>query len=115
MLLYAFLFPIIAIISIIWFALRYKNGKNSLGTTIMWTFFWIFVILFSVFPEFSNTFAAIFGITRGLDFIIILVFIILFYTIFKLYLIVDKMQNDINTMVKEVALNNEVTIEDKEE
>lgn len=115
MLLYAFLFPIIAIISIIWFALRYKNGKNSLGTTIMWSFFWIFVILFSVFPEFSNTFASIFGITRGLDFIIILVFIILFYTIFKLYLIVDKMQNDLNTMVKEVALSNEITLKDKEE
>jgi hypothetical protein len=61
------------------------------------------------------TFARIFGITRGLDFIIILVFVILFYTILKLYFIVDKMQNDLNKIVKEVALNNEITLEEEEE
>ena len=63
----------------------------------------------------SITFARLFGITRGLDFIIILVFVVLFYTVLKLYFIVDKMQNDMNTLVKEVALNNEIRVDDEEE
>jgi hypothetical protein len=113
--LYALIFPIISLIAIIWFITRYLKGKNSFFTVFLWSIFWIVVSLFAIFPNVSMTFARIFGITRGLDFIIILVFVILFYTILKLYFIVDKMQNDLNKIVKEVALNNEITLEEEEE
>ncbi|MBE6497186.1 MAG: DUF2304 family protein [Methanobrevibacter sp.] len=115
MYLYALIFPIISLIAIIWFITRYLKGKNSFFTVFLWSIFWIVVSLFAIFPNVSMTFARIFGITRGLDFIIILVFVILFYTILKLYFIVDKMQNDLNKIVKEVALNNEITLEEEEE
>lgn len=115
MLLYSFIFPIIAIIAIIWFVLRYMKGKNSLATIVLWTIFWIIVSIFALFPDLSTSFASAFGITRGLDFVIILVFVILFYTVLKLYFIVDEMQNDLNKIVKEVAIQNEITLEDEEE
>lgn len=115
MYLYALVFPIISVIAIIWFITRYMKGKNSFVTVVLWSIFWIVVSLFAIFPDISITFARLFGITRGLDFIIILVFVILFYTILKLYFIVDKMQNNLNTLVKEVALNNEIDIDDEEE
>ena len=115
MLFYSFIFPIISIIAIIWFVFRYVKGKNSLATVILWTIFWIIVSIFAVFPNLSTSFASLFGITRGLDFVIILVFVILFYTVLKLYFIVDKMQNDMNKIVKEVAIQNEITLEDEEE
>ena len=111
MYLYALIFPIISVIAIIWFITRYFKGKNSFTTVILWSIFWIVVSLFAIFPDISITFARIFGITRGLDFIIILVFVILFYTVLKLYFIVDKMQNNLNTLVKEVALNNEINVD----
>ncbi|ALT69184.1 DUF2304 domain-containing protein [Methanobrevibacter millerae] len=115
MYLYALIFPIISVIAIIWFITRYLKGKNSFATVVLWSIFWIVVSLFAIFPDISITFARLFGITRGLDFIIILVFVILFYTILKLYFIVDKMQNNLNTLVKEVALNNEINVDDEEE
>lgn len=115
MYLYALIFPLISLIAIVWFISRYLKGKNSFFTVFLWSIFWIVVSLFAIFPNVSMTFARIFGITRGLDFIIILVFVILFYTILKLYFIVDKMQNDLNKIVKEVALNNEITLEEEEE
>lgn len=115
MLLYSILFPIISIIAIVWFLLRYLKEKNTLLTTILWTAFWIIVSLFAIFPNFSNSFARLFGITRGLDFIIIIVFAVLVYTIFKLYTRLDKLQDDVNKIVKEVALNNEITLDEKEE
>ena len=115
MLLYSFIFPIISILAIVWFAFRYLRGKNSFFTTILWSIFWIIVAIFSLFPTLSNSFARMVGITRGLDFIIILVFIILFYTVLRLYFIVDKLQNDMNTIVKQVAIQNEITLDDEEE
>ena len=115
MLLYSIIFPIISIIAIVWFLLRYLKEKNTLITTVLWTLFWIVVSLFAIFPNFSNSFARLFGITRGLDFIIIIVFAILVYSIFKLYNKVDKLEDDINKIVKDVALSNEITLDDKEE
>ena len=115
MYLYALIFPIISVIAIIWFITRYLKGKNSFATVLLWSVFWIVVSLFAIFPNISITFARLFGITRGLDFIILLVFVILFYTVLKLYFIVDKMQNNLNTLVKEVALNNEINVDDEEE
>jgi hypothetical protein len=101
--------------AIVWFAFRYLKGKNSIITTVLWSLFWIVVAIFSLFPNLSNQFAKLVGITRGLDFIIILVFIILFYTVLRLYFIVDKLQNDLNTVVKQVAIQNEITLDDEEE
>ena len=115
MFLYSLIFPIISVIAIVWFIYRYMKGKNSFITVIIWSIFWIFVSVFSLFPHLSNSFANMFGITRGLDFIIILVFVILFYTVLRMYFIVDKMQNDMNTIVKQVALQNEIDLEDEEE
>lgn len=115
MYLYAFIFPIISIVAIIWFAARYIRGKNALGTVILWSLFWVVVSIFAIFPDISIPLARFFGITRGLDFIILLVFVVLFYTVLKLYFIVDKMQNDLNTFAKEIALRNEISPDDDEE
>ena len=115
MFLYSLIFPIISIIAIVWFIFRYLNGKNSAVSTVLWALFWVVVSIFSLFPELSNNFARLVGITRGLDFIIILVFIVLFYTVLRLYFIIDKLQNDLNTVVKQVAIQNEITLDDEEE
>ena len=115
MLLYSILFPIISILAILWFFYRYVKEKQSLITVILWTVLWIFVIIFSIFPNFSEKFASGFGITRGLVFIIIVVFVVLFYIIFRLFNKIDILQDEVNKIVKEVALNNEITFDDEED
>ncbi|MDO5810926.1 MAG: DUF2304 family protein [Methanobrevibacter sp.] len=115
MLLYSILFPIISILAILWFFYRYLKEKQSLATVILWTILWLFVIVFSIFPSYSERFAKLFGITRGLDFIIIVVFVVLFYIMFRLYNRLDILQDEVNKMVKEVALSNEITLEDEED
>ena len=115
MLLYSIIFPIIALIAIAWFLYRYLKCKNSLTSAILWTVLWIFVIIFSIFPETSFIFARLFGITRGLDFLIIVVFVVLFYTVVKLYFRLDETQDQLNTIVKELALQNEITPDEEDE
>ncbi|MBE6500337.1 MAG: DUF2304 domain-containing protein [Methanobrevibacter thaueri] len=115
MFLYSIVFPIISILAILWFLYRYLKEKQSLPTVILWTVLWIFVIVFSIFPHYSEKFAKLFGITRGLDFIIIVVFIVLFYILFRLYNRIDMLHDEINKIVKEVALNNEISLDDEED
>ena len=115
MLLYSILFPLLAIAAILWFLYRYLKEKQSLATVILWTILWLFVIGFSIFPNSSERFAKLFGITRGLDFIIIVVFVVLFYIIFRLFNKIDILQDEVNKIVKEVALSNEITLDDEDE
>ena len=115
MYIYSILFPIISVMAIIIFFLRFRRGKMSISSFLLWSIIWIFVIIFSIFPEFSMVFADAFGITRGLDFIIIVTLALLFYFAIKLYYQIDKLEDDVNTIVKELAINNEIRLDDKEE
>ena len=112
---YSLLFPIIAVLAILWLVIRVRNGKNTIATLIIWIILWVFLILFALVPEISSFFANLFGISRGLDFVVILVFAVMAYVIFKLYYKVDKLENDVNKMVKEVALANEISLSDDDE
>ena len=114
MLLYSILFPIISVIAIVLFLIRYLTEKQSFSTTILWTVLWLFVILFSIFPDASGRFASLFDITRGLDFIIIVGFVVLLYVIFRLFNKLDKLQDDVNKIVKEIALSNEIGSDEEE-
>ena len=115
MLFYSIIFPIISLVAIIVFYLRFRKGKHSLSSFILWSILWILIIIFSIFPESSMIFARIFGITRGLDFIIILALAFIFYLGVRLYYKIDKLEEDVNKIVKEVSLNNEISLDDEEE
>ena len=115
MLIYSIIFPIIAIIAIIVFFLRFRHGKTSLSSFLVWVIIWIFIIIFSIFPDSTSIFARILGVTRGLDFVIIAALVFLFYMGVRLYYKLDKLQDDVNKIVKELALNNEISLDDEEE
>lgn len=115
MLIYSIIFPIISLIAILVFFYRYRSGKNSFSSFLIWTIAWIFVIIFSIYPDSSLVFARAFGITRGLDFIIIVALVFIFYLGARLYYKIDNLQDDVNKLVKEVALNNEIGLDDEEE
>ena len=115
MLIYSIIVPIIALAAIIVFYFRFRKGKHSLSSFILWTLLWIFIIIVSIFPQSSMIFARIFGITRGLDFIIIVALAFIFYLGIRLYYKIDKLEEDVNKIVKEVSLNNEISLDDEEE
>ncbi|MBR6024259.1 MAG: DUF2304 family protein [Methanobrevibacter sp.] len=115
MLIYSIIFPILSIIAIIVFFFRFRSGKSSLSSFLIWLVIWIFVIIFSIFPESSVIFARAFGITRGLDFLIIVALAFIFYLGVKLFYKLDKLEDNMNKIVKEVAISNEITLDDKEE
>lgn len=110
--LYSVFFTIFAIIAILIVYLRLRDNRLSFASFLLWTLLWIFIVIFAINPEFSEIFAHLFGITRGLDFIIIVAIIGLLYLCFKLYSKIEKQQEDINKIVRELAIKNEIDLED---
>ena len=39
---YSFLFPVIAVLAILWFAVRVRKGKNTISTLILWIILWVY-------------------------------------------------------------------------
>lgn len=118
--LFQILFTILTIISIGIMVLRYKNRKTTFLTLILWTLVWIALLIFAFMPQLSDKIAHHFGIGQGVNLLFAIAIIGCFYLIFHLYDKVDKQEQNINRLVKELAIKNEIItkieeIEEKEE
>lgn len=104
---YQYIGILIGIIGIIFTLLRFREGKISLGMLIVWNAIWIIIIVISIFPNSTGKFASLTGIGRGLDLIFILAIIGCYYLIFKIYNMIENIEQDITHLVREIALQRE--------
>lgn len=105
--LYQIIGTLIGLIAIILAILRFREGKITVGMLSLWILIWIAVIYISLNPNITNSFAIIAGIGRGLDVVLILGLIGCYYLIFKIYTMIENMEKEITTLVKELALQKE--------
>ena len=105
--LYKILIIVIAFISCLFFVSRVRRKKSTIPTLVLWILFCILVIFIGFFPRSTDPLANIFGMQRGLDFIIILGFAFCIYLIFKLYVKVDNMNQEISELVRQLAIEKE--------
>lgn len=101
----------ISLIAIILGILRFRENKMTLGMLSFWIFIWIAVILVSIYPNSTNILASMTGIQRGLDLIIILGLFGSYYLIFKIYTMIESMEQEITKLVSEIALLRENSFE----
>ncbi len=104
MILYQYIGLIIGIIGIIVTFLRFKDGKMSLNMLLVWSVIWILLMVFSIYPETTTLLASITGIGRGLDLILIIGLIGCYYFIFKIYNMMENIEEEITHLVREIAL-----------
>jgi len=112
--LYSLLFSVLAVVAIIFIYLKFKDNKISLSSFILLIIVGIIIIVIALNPNFSIIIANIFGISRGLDSIFIVSIIGFSYLYSKLYFRFEKQQQEINKIVREIAINNEVNLEKDE-
>src|SRR3989344_9048973 len=84
--------------------LRYKKDKFTFRETLFWAILWILVGIVVVLPGFMSFLAKILGVGRGVDVIIYLGLILLFYLNFKSTVRMEKIEQDISKVVKEITL-----------
>lgn len=104
MIVYQYIGLFIGIIGIIITFLRFKDGKMSFNMLLVWSAIWVFLIIFSLYPATTSVMASITGIGRGLDLILILGLIGCYYLIFKIYNLIENIEEEITYLVREIAL-----------
>jgi hypothetical protein len=105
--LYQIIGSIVGIIAIILAILRFREGKVTIGMLSLWILIWIAVIYISLNPESTNIFSSVVGIGRGLDVVLILGLFGCYYLIFKIYTMIENMEQEITHLVRELALQRE--------
>jgi|ETNmetMinimDraft_20_1059909.scaffolds.fasta_scaffold13822_2 hypothetical protein len=83
--------------------LRWKGREITIGEFFFWSFCWLALILVAFFPQKSPYFANILGIQRGVDIFVYLGVTLLFYLVFRMYVRMEKMEQALTKIVRELA------------
>ena len=97
----AIIFAIFAVSRVI---LRYREHKASWKELVFWNVIWIAAVIIAIYPNITFYFATLLGIQRGIDLIIYISIIALFYLIFHLYVKIESVEQDLTKVVREVSI-----------
>ena len=84
---------------------QFKKGKLTLAFLFGWMFFWVVVGVIVVLPQTTNTLARIIGVGRGVDAIIYLSIITLFYLVFRIYVKIEEGQREMTRLIRKLAVD----------
>ncbi len=84
--------------------LRLKDGNLTIREFLFWNAVWVGVLIISFIPNVSTLIANLFGIGRGVDFLLIVSVVLLFYIIFRLYVKIEKLEQDLTKLVSKITL-----------
>jgi small membrane protein len=84
--------------------MRYRAKRLTLREFILWALLWTGVTIVALLPNIIGRIAGLLGIGRGIDVIIYLSILMLFYLNFRLYMKIDDTQKDITRLVRALAL-----------
>jgi small membrane protein len=84
--------------------LRIKHGNESVFEFIMWAILWIGIIIVVLFPNILSLPARLLGIGRGVDVLVYFGIIILFYSIYRIYSKIERLEQEITSLTRASAL-----------
>ncbi|MBI4980534.1 DUF2304 family protein [Candidatus Woesearchaeota archaeon] len=83
--------------------IRVKKKDITKGEFIFWTLVWILVIFVALLPNLSIYLAKIFGVERGTDVFVYLGLVLLFYLVFRMYVKMEKTEQGLTKVVREIS------------
>lgn len=95
------LFIIFAVSRVI---LQVKNGNLSPLSFLFWASVFILALVGLFFPQLLTRLARFFGIGRGVDVVIYISLILLFYLVFRLHALLEDLRHDLAKILREIAL-----------
>lgn len=97
----AILFALFALSGV---ALRLKDKSINSIQFMFWGLIWAAVIIIAFVPNITSFISRILGIGRGIDVLIYIGMILLFYLNFRLYVKIDRIERDITKIVRKITL-----------
>ena len=96
------LFIVFAISRVI---LRTREKVISTRIALFWIVIWLAALAGVILPETTTRLASYFGVGRGVDVIVYISLALLFYLVFRIFVIVEDLRHEITTLVRLIALN----------
>ena len=84
---------------------EFKKKNLSLFNFAFWSLVWFAVLVVVWFPSLTSNLAHTLGIVRGMDAVVYLSIVVLFYLAFKILVKIEKTQRDISKIVRQNALS----------
>ena len=101
-----FLIILFALFALSRVILRLKGKEITMSEFILWGLIWLAVIVIAFIPDLVSYVSMRLGIGRGVDLLTYVGLIILFYLVFKIFVLIEKMENDITKISRSIALQN---------
>jgi len=85
--------------------LRVKEKVISTQAGFFWVLIWVAAIIGVVLPGTTTRLASYFGVGRGVDVIVYLSLALLFYLVFRIYVMIEDIRREITFLIRQLALN----------
>ncbi|MBW3017369.1 DUF2304 family protein [Candidatus Woesearchaeota archaeon] len=80
--------------------IRMKKGEITNAECAFSSTLWIGVIVVALIPSFATRVAEVLGIGRGVDAMIYLSILVLFYLVFRVYVKIEKIEHEITLLTR---------------
>ncbi len=84
--------------------LRFRSGQIKMGEFVFWTLLFLTAMTVTAFPAETTGLANTLGIGRGVDLIVYLSIVTLFYLVFRVYVLLEDIRHEITEVVRSLAL-----------
>ena len=85
--------------------LRLKEGVITSRMAFFWFLIWIAALVGITLPATTTRIAEFFGVGRGVDIIVYISLALLFYLVFRIYVMIEDLRHQITYMIREIALS----------
>lgn len=86
--------------------LRFKERVLPVQMALFWILVWIAALIGILLPKTTTKIASLFGVGRGVDVIVYISLALLFYLVFRIYVMIQDLRHEITNLVRQLALQN---------
>ncbi len=83
---------------------QFKKGGLTIAWLLFWVVFWIAASVVTLLPQTSDVLARLVGVGRGADLIIYLSIIGLFFLVFRMFVKMEAIEQEITKLVRKLAI-----------
>ncbi len=83
---------------------KFKQKAVPLSPFFVWLLFWCLIVFFVWQPQQTDRIAAFLQVGRGADAVLYISLILIFYLFFKVFMKLEKLDQEITLLVREMAI-----------
>jgi hypothetical protein len=84
----------------------YRRNQITLSQAVLWLSLWLVIAVVAVYPELTQRVANAVGIVRGVDLMLYVGMVVLYYFIYRMVIRLEHIERDITSIVRKIALDN---------